>query len=55
MYAVDLYDTTTDEDIHINKELLKLGYAWPDPFLLPGENQKKPVSLYANLFFTSFK
>ena len=30
MLAVELFDTSTDEDININKELIKAGYAWPD-------------------------
>lgn len=36
--AVDLYDTSTDEDVNINKQLLKLGVAWSDPLLTEGNN-----------------
>lgn len=29
---MNLYDTTTDTDIHINQQLIEHGFAWPDPF-----------------------
>ena len=37
MYTVDLYDTSTPVDVNIAGELVKSGYAWPDPWLLPSE------------------
>ncbi|XP_070570878.1 uncharacterized protein [Ptychodera flava] len=31
IYEVDLYDTSTETDISISKELISAGYAWPSP------------------------
>ena len=45
---VDLFDTTTSVDVHINKELIRLGIAWPD--LRKNENSCA-VSHLKNVFF----
>lgn len=54
--AVDLYDTSTDEDVNINKQLLKLGVAWSDPLLTEGNNvESTSLNLVSLLYLTSHK
>lgn len=54
IYNIDLYDTTTEKDIHIRNELITRGMAWPDlsSTVQHGEERNSPqkeVNLVNNL------
>ena len=50
MLSVDLYDTTTDQDIAIREELVKEKMAWPQ-FLSPEKEAKMFAKVRSILYW----